>query len=62
MRTDDSYLTQITSILLATMRQNGQYTIELTEAESMTIRRELESLMHLLKSEHHFLFRRIQAS
>jgi AraC-like DNA-binding protein len=62
MRTDDSYLTQITSILLATMRQNGQYTIELTEEESMTIRRELESLMYLLKSEHHFLFRRIQAS
>ena len=26
MRTDDSYLTQITAILLATMRRNKQYT------------------------------------
>lgn len=61
MLTDDSYLTQITAILLATMRQNGQYTLSLTEAESRIIRRELEELMRLLRSEHHFLFRRIQA-
>ena len=33
MRTDDSYLTQITAILLATMRRNKQYTIQLTEYE-----------------------------
>lgn len=34
MRTDDSYLTQITAILLSTMRQNKQYTIQLTEYEA----------------------------
>lgn len=61
MRTDDSYLTQIIAILLATMRQNGQYTIQLTDIESQIIRNELEELMRLLDSEHHFLFRRIQA-
>lgn len=61
MRTDDSYLTQITAILLATMRQNKQYTIQLTDYEAGIIRNELEILMHLLNIEHHFLFRRIQA-
>ena len=44
MRTDDSYLTQITAILLATMRQNKQYTIQLTAYEAQIIRNELEVL------------------
>ncbi len=48
MRTDDSYLTQITAILLATMRQNKQYTIQLTAYEAQIIRNELEVLMRLL--------------
>lgn len=61
MRTDDSYLTRITAMLLATMRRDGQYTIRLTEDEAQIIRYELEQLMHLLRSQHHFLFRRIQA-
>ena len=62
MRTDDSYLTQITAILLARMRQNRQYTIQLTAYEAQIIRNELEVLMHLLNIEHQFLFRRIQAA
>lgn len=62
MRTDDSYLTQITAILLATMRRNKQYTIQLTEHEAQIIHKELEVLMHLMNIEHHFLFRRIQAA
>lgn len=62
MRTDDSYLTRITAVLLATMRQNKQYTICLTAEEAQVIQRELEDLMHLLDSRHSFLFRRIQAS
>lgn len=62
MRTDDSYLTQITAILLATMRQNKQYTIQLTAYEAQIIRNELEVLMHLLNIKHKFLFRRIQAA
>ena len=62
MRTDDSYLTQITAILLATMRRNKQYTIQLTEYEAQIIHKELEVLMHLMNIEHHFLFRRIQAA
>lgn len=62
MRTDDSYLTQITAMLLATMRQNKQYTIQLTEYEAGIIRKELEVLMHLMNIKHHFLFRRIQAA
>ena len=62
MRTDDSYLTQITAILLATMRQDRQYTIQLTAYEAQIIRNELEVLMHLLNIEHQFLFRRIQAA
>jgi len=62
MRTDDSYLTQITAILLATMRQNKQYTIQLTAYEAQIIRNELEVLMHLLNIKHQFLFRRIQAA
>lgn len=62
MRTDDSYLTQITAILLATMRQNKQYTIQLTTYEAQIIRNELEVLMHLLNIKHQFLFRRIQAA
>lgn len=62
MRTDDSYLTQITAMLLATMRQHKQYTIQLTEYEAGIIRNELEILMRLLNIEHHFLFRRIQAA
>lgn len=62
MRTDDSYLTQITAILLATMRQNKQYTIQLAAYEAQIIRNELEVLMHLLNIKHQFLFRRIQAA
>ena len=62
MRTDDSYLTQITAILLATMRQNKQYTIQLTAYEAQIIRNELEVLMRLLNIKHQFLFRRIQAA
>ena len=62
MRTDDSYLTQITATLLATMRQNKQYTIQLTEYEAGIIHKELEVLMHLMNIKHHFLFRRIQAA
>ena len=62
MRTDDSYLTQITAILLVTMRQNKQYTIQLTAYEAQIIRNELEVLMHLLNIKHQFLFRRIQAA
>lgn len=62
MRTNDSYFTQILAILLATMRQNKQYTIHLTDDEAQVIRKELEELMLLLGSQHHFLFRRIQAS
>lgn len=62
MRTDDSYLTQITAILQATMRQNKQYTIQLTLNESQVIRSQLEVLMQLLNMEHQFLFRRIQAA
>ena len=42
MRTDDSYLTQITAILLATMRRNKQYTIQLTEYEAQIIHKELD--------------------
>lgn len=53
MRTDDSYLTQITAILLATMRRNKQYTIQLTEHEAQIIHKELEVLMHLMNIEHH---------
>ena len=53
MRTD--------AILLATMRQNKQYTIQLTAYEAQIIRNELEVLMHLLNIKHQFLFRRIQA-
>ena len=55
-------LTQITAILLATMRRNKQYTIQLTEYEAQIIHKELEVLMHLMNIEHHFLFRRIQAA
>lgn len=62
MRTNDSYLTQITAMLLATMRRNKQYTISLTTSEAETVERELEDLMVLLESDHHFLFRRIQAA
>ena len=51
MRTDDSYLTQITAILLATMRRNKQYTIQLTEYEAQIIHKELEVLMHLMNIE-----------
>ena len=51
MRTDDSYLTQITAILLATMRRNKQYTIQLTEHEAQIIHKELEVLMHLMNIE-----------
>lgn len=62
MLTNDSYLTRITAILLATMRQNREYTIHLTDSEAGIIQRELEELMCLLNSQHSFLFRRIQAS
>lgn len=62
MQTNDSYFTQIVSILLATMRQNKQYTIRLTDDEACVIHKELEELMHLLDSQHSFLFRRVQAS
>lgn len=62
MRTQDSYLTQIVSVLLATMRQNRQYTIRLTDEEASVVRKELEELMCLLGSRHSFLFRRIQAA
>lgn len=62
MRTQDSYLTQIVSVLLATMRQNRQYTIRLTDEEASVVRKELEELMYLLGSRHSFLFRKIQAA
>ena len=44
------------------MRQNKQYTIQLTAYESQIIRNELEVLMRLLNIKHQFLFRRIQAA
>lgn len=62
MQTTDSYLTQVIAILLATMRQNKQYTIHLTDDEAAVIRKELEDLMCLLNSAHSFLFRRVQAA
>ncbi|WP_300701136.1 AraC family transcriptional regulator [Bacteroides sp.] len=62
MQTNDSYFTQIVSILLATMRQNKQYTLRLTDDEACVIHKELEELMRLLDSQHSFLFRRVQAS
>lgn len=62
MRTNDSYLTRITAILLATMRREGRYTIPLTAAESRHVRLALEELMRLMQSKHAFLFRRIQAA
>lgn len=61
MFTNDSYLTQITALVLATMRQNRQYTILLTADESDVVRGQLEFLMQLLRSDHKFLFRRVQA-
>lgn len=62
MLTNDSYLTQITAMLLATMRASHSYTISLTVEETGFVRSQLEALMSLLGSSHSFLFRRVQAS
>lgn len=61
MFTNDSYLTQITAMVLATMRQSRRYTIRLTDEEALAVRNQLEFLMQLLGSDHKFLFRRVQA-
>lgn len=61
LRTDDSYLTQTTAMLLATMRRYRLYAFQLGTDEQTRVRRELEELMCLLRTDHHYLFRRVQA-
>lgn len=62
MLTNDSYLTQTTALVLATLRQNRQHTISLTRKEADTLENGLRKLMILLQSDHRFMFRRVQAS
>lgn len=62
MLTKDSYLTQTAALLLATLRQNRQYTLTLTAGEVEVLHAQLDVLMGLLTSDHHFLFRRLQAA
>lgn len=61
LRTDDSYLTQTTAQLLATMRRYRLYAFRLEEDEAARVRRGMEGLMDLLRTDHHYLFRRVQA-
>ena len=62
MLTNDSYLTQTTALVLATMRRNMQHTVKLTIDETSTLSKELHELMRLLRSDHKFMFRRVQAT
>lgn len=62
MRAEDSALDQTIALLLATLRRNRQYTIPLTEPETQTLRLQLEALMQLLVSDHHFLRPRLRTS
>lgn len=62
MITGDPYLTQATALVLATLRQNRQHTIILTEKEAEILEDELRRIMSLLHSDHKFMLRRIQTS
>lgn len=61
MRTEDTALDQTIALLLATLRPNRQYTIPLNNDEIEIIHQQLTALIHILRSDHHFLLPRLRA-